>query len=121
MEIDNKNQNQDNNQKLPKNKNQQNLESYCPLCNTSFLPEKATVIEESQESWLLHTNCAQCSSSIVLMVLVSEIGISSFGLVTDLTKKDIVRYKKSEIINSDNLIDLYQALYINKMDFISFV
>jgi len=121
MQINNKKQNQEKNHKLPKNKkNTYNLvESYCPLCNNSFLPDQATVIEETHDSWLLHTNCNKCSSSIILMVLVSEIGVSSFGLVTDLTKEDVVKYKKSEAINSNNLIDLYQSLHKNKLDFIS--
>lgn len=109
-----------------KNRNQpfagtsvEKLVSYCPFCNTSFSPEKASVIEESKESWLLHVTCKKCASSIVLLLLIGEVGISSFGLVTDLTEQDVMRFKRSAVISANDLINLYQLLYQNEQDLIS--
>lgn len=99
--------------------NMSKLVSYCPFCSTSFTPEKASVVGESKESWLLHINCDHCASSIVLLLLVGEVGISSFGLVTDLTVKDVDRFHKSERIVSDDLINLYEMLYKRTENFIA--
>jgi len=98
------------NQEKSNLKNVEKLESYCPLCNASFYPEKASVIDESNTSWLLHTTCSQCASSIVSLMLVGDIGISSFGLLTDLTKEEIEKFRLVETVNEDDLLDLYQLL-----------
>jgi len=119
MEIKRKNQNNNKNNKSNYLNEIDKLESYCPLCNTSFFPEKASVIDESNSSWLLHTTCSQCASSIVSLMLVGDIGISSFGLLTDLTKDEIEKFRFTKPINEDNLIDLYKSLYTSDIDLIA--
>lgn len=97
------------------------IASYCPFCNTSFFPKKASVIGESNESWLLHVNCDHCASSIVLLLLISEVGVSSFGLVTDLTGNDVMRFKGSSGLEADDLINLYEILFLSKKDILNFI
>jgi len=97
------------------------LVSYCPFCQTAFSPEKATVVGESKESWLLHVICDHCTSSIVLLLLMGEVGISSFGLVTDLTERDVMRFKRSQVVSADDLVSLHQLLNGNQKEFISLV
>lgn len=87
------------------------LESYCPFCHTSFSPEKAAVLGEGQASWLLHVTCCNCSSSIVLLLLLGEAGVSSYGLVTDLLAQDIKRFHASPAIAADDLLELYDLLH----------
>ncbi len=118
MEIKRKNQN--NNKNYNSNLgNIEKFESYCPVCNISFSPATAAVIDESNSSWLLHTTCSQCASSIVQLMLIGDIGISSFGLLTDLTKEEIDKFKTDDYINEDGLIELYKLLYQGKEDIIS--
>jgi len=114
-----KRKNQNNNQE-PKITNIEKLESYCPLCNMSFYPEKAAVIDESNTSWLLHTTCSQCASSIISLMLVGDVGISSFGLLTDMTSHEIEKFQKQTLLDEDDLIDLYQALH-GQEDFIKII
>ena len=87
------------------------LVSYCPLCNASFSPRQAAVIGEGGDTQLLHISCNHCTSSIVLLLLIGEVGVSSVGLVTDLTGGEVLRFKNSEAVSSDDLIDLHQSLY----------
>ena len=103
-----------------KRKNQNNrsfadmasLVSYCPLCNVSFSPHRAAVVGEEGDSQLLHITCNRCASSIVLLLLIGDIGVSSVGLVTDLTEGEVMRFKSSAIVSSDDLIDLHQHLQV---------
>jgi len=87
------------------------LVSYCPLCNSSFSPSRAAVISEGNDSQLLHVTCKQCASSIVLLLLVGEVGVSSVGLITDLTEHDVTRFKNGATVSSDDLLDLHQSLW----------
>ncbi len=95
--------------------------SYCPFCNSSYYPDQASVVGEGSGSWLLHTNCLSCHSSIVLLLLVGEIGISSFGLITDLTDTEVVKFQKGSAVDIDDLIELYTILSKSRKDFLSYL
>ena len=83
------------------------LISYCPLCHTNFNPFKIKVLEEKGDSHLLHTECPCCHSSVVILVLASELGISSVGLVTDLTGDEVIKFKNFDAITSDDVIEIH--------------
>jgi len=86
------------------------LISDCPLCNVSFFPEEVTVIGGDNRTQLLHATCNQCSSSIVILLLLGDTGIGSVGLVTDLTREDVVRFQRGEVIDADDVLGLYKVL-----------
>ncbi|MEK7158588.1 MAG: hypothetical protein AAB733_03395 [Patescibacteria group bacterium] len=86
------------------------LVSYCPLCNTRYNPLLAKVVEENDEAHLIHIECRNCGSSIVALVLTGTMGISSVGLVTDLTSEDVQRFKGGNEVTVDDVIDLHQIL-----------
>ncbi len=86
------------------------LVSYCPLCNTQYNPLSAKIVEERDDAHLLHIKCKKCSSSIVALVLSSGMGISSVGLITDLSEEDVVRFKNGKRISSDDVLNLYSFL-----------
>lgn len=86
------------------------LISYCPLCNTQYNPLTAKILEEREDAHLVHIECRHCNSSIVALILTGGIGISSVGLVTDLTSEDVLRFKNAEDISSDDVLILHQLL-----------
>lgn len=86
------------------------LISYCPLCNTHYNPMSAKVIEEQEDAHLIHIECRKCSSSIVALVLTGGLGISSVGLVTDLTSDDVLRFKNAQSVSTDDVIDLFERV-----------
>lgn len=87
------------------------LISYCPLCNTHYNPLAAKVLDEREDAHLIHIECRKCGSSIVALVLTGGLGISSVGLVTDLTSDDVIRFKDARTILSDEVIDLYECVH----------
>ncbi|MBU0706904.1 hypothetical protein KKG41_00855 [Patescibacteria group bacterium] len=89
------------------------LISYCPLCNTQYNPLSAKVLEEKDDAHLVHINCKKCNSSIVALILSSALGVSSVGLLTDLSGEDALRFKKSSRVNDDDVINLYSLLHLN--------
>lgn len=87
------------------------LISYCPLCEASYNPLRARVLEERDEAHLVHIQCASCGSSIVALILSSSLGITSVGLVTDLTGDDVMRFKDESRLTADDMIDFHQVLF----------
>lgn len=86
------------------------LISYCPLCSTQYNPLAARVLDEREDAHLVHIKCKSCNSSIVALVLNGAIGISSVGLVTDLTSEDVLKFKDANEITSNDVLDLHSEL-----------
>ncbi|MBI2050843.1 MAG: hypothetical protein HYT31_03475 [Parcubacteria group bacterium] len=84
------------------------LISYCPLCSTHYNPSEAKVLEEKSGAHLIHVSCQKCSSSIVAVILTGGIGVSSVGLITDLTGEDVLRFKNAKPVSSDDVLEAYE-------------
>ncbi|MBU4512867.1 hypothetical protein KKD19_06575, partial [Patescibacteria group bacterium] len=69
------------------------LASYCPLCEARQEDLQTDILGERSGARLVHTYCGDCDSHIISLVLTNNFGISSVGLVTDLTSEDILRFK----------------------------
>jgi uncharacterized protein (UPF0212 family) len=86
------------------------LSSRCPLCDASFKPQSAEILDESQQGILFHLTCPQCRSSLLAVVAASKLGLSSFGMVTDLTAEDVKRLRKANAISQEDVLKAYQEL-----------
>lgn len=84
--------------------------SFCPVCETNYNPMEAQIVGQRDNSHLLHITCRKCLNSIIALVFISKSGISSVGLVTDLTFADVVKFKGSEEIDVDDVLDIHGAL-----------
>lgn len=84
--------------------------SRCPLCNAGYRMEDAHMLESTEEASMIHIECARCKSSIVAVVAMSGVGIVSLGMVTDMTKEDIERFRQAPSINSNELLEMIQLL-----------
>ncbi len=87
------------------------LISYCPLCESSYNPLRAKVLEEKDDAHLLHIQCSSCGSSVVALLFTSGTGPTSIGLVTDLTSEDVLRFKDESIVSTDEVISVHQFLF----------
>jgi hypothetical protein len=87
------------------------LISYCPICSTHYNPLAAQILEEREDAHLIHVECRKCGSSIIGLVLSGGPGISSVSLVTDLTGMEVLRFRKSESIRSDDVLEAHTALF----------
>jgi hypothetical protein len=86
------------------------LSSRCPLCNASFKPSGAEILDESQQGILFHLTCPECHASLLAVVAASKLGLSSFGMVTDLTATDVRRLRRANTINQEDILQAYQEL-----------
>ena len=86
------------------------LISYCPLCGSSYTPLQAQVLGEKEDSHLMHIQCGNCANAIIALVIVSSVGVSSVGLVTDLGFEEVGRFKEDRAISTDDVIDMHHLL-----------
>ncbi|MBI4458059.1 hypothetical protein HY633_03800 [Candidatus Uhrbacteria bacterium] len=93
------------------------LISYCPLCESSYDPREARVLGEKEDSHLLHIQCGNCSNAIIALVLISSVGVSSVGLVTDLSYDDVQRFRKVGSVSTDDVIEVHGAMQDEDMFF----
>ena len=84
--------------------------SYCPLCEAEFNPMEARVLGEDGETHLLHVRCRSCANAILALVLVTKTGVSSVGLVTDLSYDDVVKFKAEGNVSIDDVLAVHGAL-----------
>ena len=87
------------------------LLSSCPICKAQYNPVRANVIEEREDSHLIHIQCERCSSAVVATVVTSGSGgATSVGLVTDLTADDVLTFKDAEPVSADDVLEAHEAL-----------
>jgi len=86
------------------------LISYCPLCESSYNPREAKVLGEKDDSHLLHIQCGNCANAIIALVLISSVGVSSVGLVTDLGYEEVNRFQSHDVISTDDVIETHHLL-----------
>lgn len=84
------------------------LVSFCPVCETRYNPMEARLLGEQGETHLLHVQCRKCQHSILAIVLVNQVGVSSVGLLTDLSYDDVVRMKAQPQVSVDDVIEVHR-------------
>jgi hypothetical protein len=88
------------------------LITYCPLCSAHFSFSAAKVLEERDDAHLVHIQCQKCASFIVALIMTNAMGVSTVGLITDLTSEDVSKFATSSRLSVNEVIEIYQALQI---------
>lgn len=84
--------------------------SRCPLCNAGYRMEDASTLESAEDASMIYIECARCRSSIVAVVAMSGMGVVSLGMVTDMSKEDIERFRDMPSLSSNELLEMIQLL-----------
>ena len=82
----------------------------CPVCNTRFSAGSSRLLADKGEGHLVHLNCKKCLNSVVAVIRFEPHGITSMGMVTDLTYDDVLRIKDGEPVGVDDIIEAHEML-----------
>ncbi len=85
----------------------------CPICGANYESEKAQLFAKNETANMIHLTCIQCNSYFIAMVLVVGQGLSSVGMVTDLSFDDITRLHKATPFTTDDMIKGYETIHHN--------
>ena len=91
------------------------LITHCPVCNLRYDPLEAKVLEEGEDAHLVYIKCRHCQAAILALVVASSLGISSIGLITDLSGDDVLKFKATKSISCDDVIEVHQLLSKEKV------
>ncbi|OGH59821.1 MAG: hypothetical protein A2725_02275 [Candidatus Magasanikbacteria bacterium RIFCSPHIGHO2_01_FULL_33_34] len=89
----------------------------CPFCEYNYEAKKVVVLEEYEESRLVHVTCSDCNSSILHIMLVTQVGLNTMGIITDLSAEEVKRLRYSSGITEDILLDFHKFLYNSNNSF----
>jgi len=84
--------------------------SSCPICNARYHSAELKILEERNEAKLVYIQCRKCRSSVLAVVLANQLGVSSVGLVTDLSGEDVLKFRRQPVVSGDDVLDLHLAL-----------
>lgn len=68
------------------------------------------MIGRNGDMHVVHVRCTACSHSVLAVLLVSSSGVSSVGMVTDLSFEDANRLKQAESISADDVLRAHDFL-----------
>lgn len=82
----------------------------CPVCSRPYETNQAVVIETNEAHHLVHVTCSVCHTAIMTMVVLSAVGMSAIGLVTDLSAADARRLRGWTPISEGELLSWHKFL-----------
>src|SRR3989344_5027983 len=78
---------------------------HCPVCKSNFNPKNIKTLKNREATLLLHVDCRECESSLLVTLIKSNTGvITNVGVLTDLRKDDFLRLKDLPIITIDDVL-----------------
>jgi hypothetical protein len=92
------------------------LVSVCPLCDAKYVPAQACVLSEQGDTRLVHATCRKCGSATLALVVENDAGGSLVGMVTDLSREDVLRFHRGRRVTTDDVIDVHEGLAIPLAD-----
>lgn len=84
--------------------------TYCPWCEKRFHHLQVHVIAEQANHQLLHFQCQECSSYVLVAVSINGTVVSSLGLISDLGREDIRRLLGLPQLQEDDVLQLHGLL-----------
>lgn len=86
------------------------LMTACPACATAYELEDTLVLHELEGAHLLHLQCGKCGNAVLAMVIVSSVGVSSVGVMTDLSRDDAQKFLEAPSVDSDDVLAAHAFL-----------
>lgn len=91
----------------------------CPVCGKDYDLKAARLFSDKEKAQIVHIVCNACKGYFVAMVMDLGRGISTIGMVTDLSYSDIERLRDAKPIDIDEVIDGHQL--VEQLNFNSFL
>jgi len=93
----------------------------CPICGNDYRQNKANLFAQQENVNLAHISCAKSQSNFIAMIIFLGQGVSSVGMVSDLTLSDAERICRLKRITVDELIDFHKLINNDSQEFLNFL
>ena len=102
---------------MAKDQSKSSSESYdlklmkqCPLCQGSYQAGEDNVVTKKTGAHLVHITCPHCQGSVLAVITISQMGLGSIGMITDLNAEDVKRLHGQTPISEDELLEFHGLL-----------
>ena len=82
------------------------------MCAFSYAKGKVVVLEENNESHLVHITCQRCHGSILHMIMTTPFGASAVGIITDLSAMEVAKLRKQPAVSEDDILEFHKFIKI---------
>lgn len=90
----------------------------CPLCTKEYSKDSVEIVEESIGTQLMHLTCSHCKNAMLAIFVSSNLGMSSVGMLTDLTAFDAHRLHRKEPISEEAVLSFHDCINKNQKEII---
>ncbi len=87
----------------------------CGTCGRNYEEENVEVIEHANELWFLRVYCSFCNVKCLVAAIIRK--DERPEVITDLTEAELGRFKNSEEVREDDLLDMHKFLKVFDGDF----
>lgn len=87
----------------------------CPICDSVYDTKKAKLFAKQNKASLIHISCVKCAGNFIAMVVEMGHGLSSVGMVSDLSFSDAERLCQSKPIEINEMIEGCRQIQKNKL------
>jgi transcription elongation factor Elf1 len=83
---------------------------HCPACNKEYRPAKILLLDQEEKRSTLHLTCDSCGASTLVYVSLSQYGVVSMGVLTDLDQSEAKGLFKEEPVSPDEVLEVHEFL-----------
>lgn len=81
------------------------------MCSTNYNIDEARLFAKTEAATLVHIVCSSCNGFFMAMILTLGHGLSSLGMVTDLSYDDAKRLHRSFPLTIDEAIGGHESIH----------
>lgn len=93
------------------------LLTHCPLCHAVYHDQSIRLLGEQGTTRLFHLTCGTCNHSVLAVILESQSGVSSIGLVTDLEAQEAMNFRDAPVVSADDCVTAHVFLEERSREF----
>ncbi len=83
----------------------------CLLCKKHYHTEEhIRVLYTHDPMYLIHITCPECGNAMLTIVTLSQLGMSSIGLYTDLTLEDAEHFQEAPPLSEDDILKMHEVV-----------
>lgn len=101
---------QNDKEKMDSLKNTLKFISRCPVCSASYKTDTAKLFARNDLYYFVHITCKSCESHFMAMVTFVGKGVSTVGMITDLSYADAERLFTENPITLDEILDNHKII-----------
>lgn len=86
------------------------IDARCPVCGNMYDFGHLEVLYEEEGGTLMYIKCSVCQSAALSIIAFGSFGLKVATALTDLEQNEVLRFKEQQPIDSEDVLELHEAL-----------